>query len=130
MSSPATLVKGQNAPLGASSIVVTVDLAAPADLSALLVTANGKVRSDADFIFFNQPDGPGVRCRQPEPGRPWRIELDLPQGPAGIEQVRGVVTLENPGARFGSFPPPVATVSDAAGVPLIRYEAAGLSTES
>ena len=42
MSAPATLVKGQNAPLNASSIVVTVDLAAPADLSALLVTAGGQ----------------------------------------------------------------------------------------
>ena len=130
MSSPATLVKGQNAPLGASSIVVTVDLAAPADLSALLVTANGKVRSDADFIFFNQPDGPGVRCRQPEPGRPWRIELDLPQVPAAIDQVRVVVTLEDAGARFGSLPAPVATVSDPAGQALVRYEATGLSTES
>ena len=130
MSSPATLVKGQNAPLTASSIVVTVDLAAPADLSALLVTANGKVRSDADFIFFNQPDGPGVHCRQPEPGQPWRIELDLPQVPAVIDQVRVVVTLENPGVRFGSLPAPVAMVSDPAGRPLVRYEATGLSSES
>ncbi len=130
MSSPTTLVKGQNAPLGASSIVVTVELAAPADLSALLVTAGGKVRSDADFIFFNQPDGPGVHCRQPEPGRPWRIDLDLPQIPATIEAVRVVVTLEDAGARFGSLPAPVATVSDPAGQPLVRYEATGLSSES
>ena len=104
MSTPVSLAKGQNAPLSASSVVVTVGLAAPADLSALLVAANGKVRSDADFIFFNQPDGPGVRCRQPEPGQPWRIEIDLPQVPAAIDQVRVVVTLEDTGARFGSFP--------------------------
>ena len=130
MSSPAILVKGQNAPLAVSSIVVTVDVAAPADLSALLVTPSGKVRSDADFVFFNQPDGPGVHCRQPEPGRPWRIELDLAQVPAAIDQVRVVVTLENAGARFGSFPPPVATVSDLSGQALVRYEASGLSSES
>ncbi len=130
MSTPVSLAKGQNAPLSASSVVVTVGLAAPADLSALLVAANGKVRSDADFIFFNQPDGPGVRCRQPEPGQPWRIEIDLPQVPAAIDQVRVVVTLEDTGARFGSFPAPVATVSDAADQPLIRYEAVGLSSES
>ncbi len=127
---PAVLVKGQNAPLSASSIVVTVDLAAPADLSALLVTSTGKVRSDADYVFFNQPDGPGVRCRQPEPGRPWRIEIDLLKVPAPIDQVRVVVALENPGARFGSFGPPVATVSDPTGQELVRYQATGLSSES
>lgn len=64
MPTAVVLVKGQNAPLTATPIVVTVEMAAPADLSALLVTANGKVRSDADFLFFNQPDGPGVSCRQ------------------------------------------------------------------
>ncbi len=130
MTSPTTLAKGQNVPLAAAAIVVTVDLAAPADLSALLVTADGKVRSDDDFIFFNQPDGPGVRCRRPEPGRPWRVEIDLSRVPAAIDQVRVVVTLEDAGARFGSFAPPVATVSDLAGRPLVRYQATGLSSES
>lgn len=127
---PAILSKGQNAPLVTTSIVVTVDLTAGADLSALLVTADGKVRTDADFIFFNQPDGPGVRCRQPEPGRPWRIEMDLRQVPAGIDQVRVVVALEDTGARFGSFAPPVAKVFDTAGTVLAQYELTGLSSES
>jgi stress response protein SCP2 len=130
MSAPVTLSKGQNAPLTAMSIVVTVDLATGADLSALLVAPDGKVRSDADFIFFNQPDGPGVRCRQPEPGRAWRIEMDLPQVPAEIEQVRVVVALENPTGRFGSFAPPVAKLFDAAGTLLVQYESVGLSSES
>ena len=127
---PATLVKGQNAPLTVRSIVVTVDLTAPADLSALLVTATGKVRSDADFIFFNQPDGPGVRCRPPDAGRPWRIEMDLDQVPPDIDQVRVVVTLEAEGARFGAFAPPVARVADAAGQELVEYHATGLAAES
>ena len=130
MPAPALLVKGQNAPLPASSIVVTVDVAAPSDLSALLVTANGKVRSDADFIFFNQPDGPGVHCQQPEPGRPWRISMDLTQVPPEIAQIRVVANLENPSGRFGSFAPPVANVVAAAGTQLVRYEASGLSSES
>src|SRR6195952_3434167 len=130
MSTPVSLAKGQNAPLVATSVVVTVDLAAPADLSALLVAANGKVRSDADFIFFNQPDGPGVQCQQPQPGQPWRILMDLPAVPAEIDQIRVVANLENPAARFGSFAPPVATVRDAAGTELVRYEATGLSSES
>ena len=127
---PAVLVKGQNAPLAAASIVVTVDVAAPADLSALLVTANGKVRSDADFLFFNQPDGPGVSCRAPEAGLPWRIEMRLAEVPAEIAQVRVVVSLETEGARFGGFPPPVAKVVDPTGAPLVEYQVVGLATES
>jgi len=130
MPAPALLVKGQNAPLDASSIVVTVDVAAPSDLSALMVTANGKVRSDADFIFFNQPDGPGVHCQQPEPGRPWRITMDLAQVPPEIAQIRVVANLEDPAGRFGSSAPPVAKVLDAAGTQLVQYEATGLSSES
>lgn len=130
MSVPVTLSKGQNAPLSESSIVVTVDLTTGADLSALLVAADGKVRTDADFIFFNQPDGPGVRCRQPEPGSPWRIEMELAQVPAQIDQVRVVVALEDTSGCFGSFAPPVTKVFDAAGTLLVQYESTGLSSES
>ena len=130
MPTPVVLVKGQNAPMTATTIEVTVDVAAPADLSALLVTPNGKVRSDADFLFFNQPDGPGVSCRQPAAGRPWRIEMRLAEVPAEIAQVRVVVSLETDGARFGSFPPPVARVFDAAGAQLVEYQVVGLATES
>ena len=130
MPTPVVVVKDQNAPLTATSIVVTVDVAAPADLSALLVTANGKVRSDADFLFFNQPDGPGVSCRQPEGGQPWRIEMRLAEVPAEIAQVRVVVSLETEGARFGSFPAPVAKVFDNAGAQLVEYQVVGLATES
>jgi stress response protein SCP2 len=125
-----TLSKGQNAPLSARSIVVTVDLPTGSDLSALMVAADGKVRSDADYIFFNQPDGPGVRCRQPQPGHPWRIEMDLSQVPPQIDQVRVVVALEDTAGRFGSFAPPVAKVFDAAGILLVQYESVGLSSES
>ena len=130
MPTSVSLIKGQNAPLSATSIVVTVDLPTPADLSALLVTAGGKVRSDADFIFFNQPDGPGVHCRQPGSGQPWRIEMDLPSVPTQIDQVRVVVALENTSARFGSFPAPVTKVLDATGQLLVQYEATGLTSES
>ncbi|PBC39650.1 hypothetical protein CJ179_34445 [Rhodococcus sp. ACS1] len=52
------LRKGQNRALAASSATVTCRWRpipdADADLSALLLTA-GKLRSDADFVFYNQP---------------------------------------------------------------------------
>ncbi len=126
MSVPA-LAKGANAPLSSSSVIVTVDLAAPADLSALLVTSTGKVRSDADFVFFNQPDGPGVQCRQA--GGNWQIEVDTAAVPADIDQIRVVISLEGDGKTFASVAPPVAKVSDNAGNALMTYEVSGLSSE-
>ncbi len=62
------LPKGGNAPITQTALVVTVDVAAAADLSALLVTESGKVRSDDDFVFYNQPTGPGVTCSPPAGG--------------------------------------------------------------
>ncbi|MTD13696.1 stress protein [Nakamurella sp. YIM 132087] len=128
--SGAALSKGQNAPVPPGALVVTVDVAAPADLSALLVTPAGKVRSDADFVFFNQPDGPGVRCVPASGGGSWRIEIDPAAVPADIDQVRVVSNLDQPGARFGQFAPPVARVSTGAGQPVISYQATGLDSES
>ncbi|MBK3530778.1 TerD family protein, partial [Streptomyces sp. MBT72] len=53
------MTPGSNIPLSAAR--VAVDVAAPVrlDVSGLLLTADGKVRSDDDFIFYNQPSGPG-----------------------------------------------------------------------
>ncbi|RIJ79224.1 stress protein [Nakamurella silvestris] len=121
--------KGQNTDLTADSVVVTVAVGTPADLSALLVTPTGVVRSDADFIFFNQPDGPGVRCRRNGSDGTWRIEVDLAAVPAGIDQIRAVVSLEG-NKRFNTVAAPVAAVSDAGGNPLIQYPVTGLDTES
>src|SRR4029453_16482460 len=116
--------------LAVRQLRVTVQVAHAADLSALLVTTTGKVRSDADFVFFNQPTGPGVTCHQPSGGQPWRIELDLDRVPADIDKVRGVTSLDGNGVRFGQFAPPTARVSDTAGAPVAEFTMNGLDTES
>ena len=48
------LVAGQNAPLAERRIQVDL-LARNADLSVLLVEANGRVGRDEDFVFYNNP---------------------------------------------------------------------------
>ncbi|MET9256592.1 TerD family protein [Streptomyces sp. NPDC003717] len=50
----------------------------PIDLSALLVAEDGKVRSDDDLVFYNQPlaESGAVRHLAAEAGAPERIELD------------------------------------------------------
>jgi len=120
-----TLVKGQNGPLSAPTVEIAVDLATAGDLSALLVTDSGKVRTDADFVFFNQPSGPGVTL-QPGAGV-GTLSISLAAVPADISQVRAVITLEN--GTFGGVAPPVARVS-AGGQSLYEYRIDGLSSES
>ena len=130
MTAPTTLTKGGNAPLAAANLVLTVDVAAPADVSALLVTESGKVRSDADFVFYNQPTGPGVRCQQPSAGQPWRVEVDLGAVPADVHAVRLVTSLDDTTSTFGRVGQPVARVADASGSPLVDFTMTDLTTES
>ncbi|MBF6299551.1 VWA domain-containing protein [Nocardia amamiensis] len=123
----AALVKGQNGALDAARLLVSVRTEAAVDVSALLVTEVGRVRSDADFVFFNQPSGPGVSLR---PGTPAALSVSLAELPEDIAQLRAVLTLDDPGATFGGFPPPVATVADEAGNVLYEYRIEGLASES
>ncbi len=124
-----SLAKGQNGPLDVPEVIVSVQLAAAADLSALLVAGNGKVRSDADFVFFNQPTGPGVQL-VPNPGGIASLKVSLAGVPADIEQVRAVITLDDTSSNFGRTAAPTARVSDAAGNVLYEYVIDGLSSES
>ncbi|GAA2048508.1 TerD family protein [Williamsia deligens] len=117
------LIKGQNGPLPTSTVEITVDVAAAADLSALMVTAAGKVRTDADFVFYNQPSAPGVTLT---PGGSGTLRLDLAAIPSDIDQVRAVITLES--GTFGRITPPLTRVS--AGAQSYEYRVEGLSSES
>lgn len=128
MSTP--LAKGQNGPVTVTDVVVSLELTTPADLSALLVKADGKVRSDADFVFFNQPTGPGVRLVPGGAGQAAALAVALGEVPADIEQVRAVITLDDASSSFGRFAPPTARVSDTNGNVLYEYRIEGLSTES
>ena len=128
MSAP--LAKGQNGPITVHDVRVSVQLSAAADLSALLVTDNGKVRSDADFVFFNQPSGPGVRLEPGQAGQPASLSVSLAAVPADIAQIRAVITLDDTNSTFGQSAPPTAFVSDGAGNPLYEYRIDGLGSES
>jgi stress response protein SCP2 len=124
------LTKGGNAPLTADRVVLTVDVGAAADLSALLVTESGKVRSDADFVFYNQSTGPGVRCVPPAGGQGWKVEVDLAAVPADVHAVRLVTSLDDPNERFGAVGQPVARVTDGSGAQQAEFTMTGLDSES
>jgi len=69
------LVRGANAPLDAPRVAAGVLCALPADVSALLVGSDMRVRSDADLVFYNAPENGGVRWSDGGGGQ--RIDLDL-----------------------------------------------------
>ncbi|MEV4515287.1 TerD family protein [Dactylosporangium sp. NPDC049525] len=123
------LVKGQNTALTANDVRVVVEVGVATDLSALLVTAAGKVRTDADFVFYNQPSGPGVSVSDTGGGK-WQASVSTAAIPADVDKVRVVVSVDGTGQRFGQFAPPVARVLDQSGAELIQYVVSGLDTES
>lgn len=127
---PQHLSKGQNAPLTVAEVIISVAAAAPVDVSALLVTDAGTVRSDHDFVFYNQPAGPGVRLQPGLAGAPASLAVDLAAVPADIAQVRAIIALDDTTSSFGRYSPPVTYLRDRAGTLLFEYRIEGLATES
>jgi stress response protein SCP2 len=106
---------GSNIAVGADAVRATLTWAGgPVDLdaSALLVTDTGKVRSDADFIFYNQPQHAASTIRHvgKAPGAD-TLEIRL----SGIEAVidRVVLVGSADGGTFGQVPQFALRLSDA-----------------
>lgn len=106
------MTPGSNIPLSAAR--VAVDVAAPVrlDVSGLLLSANGKVRSDDDFIFYNQPTGPGVTYRSGGGSAPDAIVVDTGAVPPGIEKIVVTASPDAAGQTFQGIEP-TATLRNA-----------------
>ncbi|MEH0582441.1 TerD family protein [Streptomyces sp. B21-108] len=106
------MTPGSNIPLSVAR--VTVDVAAPVrlDVSGLLLTADGKVRSDDDFIFYNQPHGPGVTYRSGGGTAPDAIIVDTAALPPGIEKIVVTASPDAAGQTFQGVEP-TATIRSA-----------------
>ncbi|MET7846872.1 TerD family protein [Streptomyces avermitilis] len=106
------MTPGSNIPLPVTR--VTVDVAAPVrlDVSGLLLTADGKVRSDDDFIFYNQPTGPGVTYRSGGGTSPDAITVDTTAVPPGIEKIVVTASPDAAGQTFQGIEP-TATLRNA-----------------
>ena len=102
------MVKGSNIPLEASAVRAVLSWTPGSgvpdvDLSALLVGGDGKVRSDADFVFYNQPRHPsGLVAHGPkEPvgdGLADRVEVRLAALEPSVARV--VLAASADGGRF------------------------------
>ncbi|MCI2237019.1 TerD family protein [Paenibacillus sp. TRM 82003] len=87
------------------------------DTSALLLTSAGKVRSDDDFVFYNQSAHPSGAVRY---GRDGAVEVDLPAVEAQVERV--VLAASADGGTFGQVPGLHLRVLGADGAELARFD--------
>ncbi|HDS0956967.1 TerD family protein [Pseudomonas putida] len=112
------------------------------DASAFLLAANGKVRSEADFIFYNQlksQDGSiehtGDNRTGAGDGDDEVLKVDLSRVPADIDKIAFTVTIHDADARKqnfgqvgGSF---IRIANDVTGAEVVRYDLAeDASTET
>lgn len=124
-----TMTPGSNLPLPAPRVVVEVTAPKALDVSGLLVTAGGKVRSDDDFVFYNQPHGPGVTHRPASAAGPDAITVDTVAVPPDIDKVVITTSVDGGGPFAGTEP--TATVRDAgSGRVLATFTPPALSSET
>jgi stress response protein SCP2 len=114
------LPPGANVELPGAALGVALD--GPFDLSALVLSASGAVADDADMVFFNQPDAPGVRLRGPQlTVRPEALRR-------GAERVVVVASPEDLGKAVRTLPPVLLT--DARQRPFARFRPPPMPTET
>ncbi len=83
---------------GVANVTVSWSSADEVDASAFLVGTGEKVRSDDDFVFYNQPSAAAGAVRlEPGPGRS-RFVVALGAVPAAIDRVRFALTIHGPSA--------------------------------
>ncbi|MFF2556400.1 AIM24 family protein [Nocardia sp. NPDC058058] len=123
-----TLARGENRPAPGERLTVTVAGSAALDVSALLLGTDGKVRSDADFVFFNQPAGPGVTYRHGA-GRGDMVDVRTGEVPAKVDKVVVTASLDGSGpATFAGVGTLTATIGSDSGS--LTFPMSGLSTET
>ncbi|MCL6286884.1 TerD family protein [Streptomyces sp. 43Y-GA-1] len=128
-----TMLKGSNVPVDAAAVRAVLRWTPGAgvpdvDASALLLGASGRVRSDEDFVFYNQPRHPsGLVRRLPKRSVPEgltdTIEADLGALDASVDQV--VIAASSDGAAFEQVPDLRILLFDAAfaeGDPLAVFD--------
>ncbi|MEU6547886.1 VWA domain-containing protein [Streptomyces sp. NPDC046859] len=96
-----SLRKGENVSVLTARTVLSVAVQGlSADVSALLLGSDGKVRSDHDLVFYNHPAQDGVSIEGPV------VTVELPRLPADVHRVVVVVSADplQPGAVFTRAP--------------------------
>lgn len=130
--------KGANMPVAASSVRAVLSWTAGAglpdvDVSALLLTEQGRVRGDDDFIFYNQPKHAsgavshvGKSLTGPVLTDTVRVELGAVEPP--IHSV--LIAASADGGSFGDVPGLAMALQDDTGTQLAVFEITDAGTET
>ncbi|MEV5101519.1 TerD family protein [Streptomyces massasporeus] len=132
------MLKGSNTPVPTAALRVELGWRTgpgvpDADASALLLVS-GKVRSDADFVFYNQPaHSSGAVRHEGKRDTGGRVTdtllVDLARVEPEIETL--VLAASSDGGAFGQIPDLYIEVQDAAqGAPVARFDNPGATTET
>lgn len=134
----AQLSKGANTGVPTARLIVEVTWAVAGDVdidaSALLLTASGKVRSDADMVFYNQPASPDGSVRHLGAGARGgqRLEVDAASVPADIDRIAFTATIHDAAAKGHSFSQAsglaISVLAD--GATVADFPLSGLTTET
>ncbi|MFA1545827.1 TerD family protein [Actinomadura chokoriensis] len=133
-----SMQKGANTPVPVPAVRVELGWQAgpgvpDADASALLVTETGRVRSDDDFVFYNQPaHGSGAVRHEGKQRGPTVLDVlsvDLNRVEPAIDKV--VIAASSDGGTFGQLQGLYVRVVDAAaGAEVARFDSQGATTET
>jgi stress response protein SCP2 len=134
-----TLTKGANLelPSGSSSLQIVVGWTDSGgrnvDASALLLDQDRRVRSDADFVFYNQPASPDGSVRHlgqsvTDGGVEERIAVDLEAVPDDVHTVAVTASVDRD--CFGDLDGLHLVALDGAGTPVARYDIPDATVET
>ncbi|MFI2504619.1 TerD family protein [Streptomyces sp. NPDC018972] len=133
------MTKGGNLPVPAAALQVAVTWrqgpgVPDVDVSALLLDATGRVRSDADLVFYNQPAHPSGTVRHLGKGQgadgtsaDW-LWLDLAAVEPGVDRV--AVAASADAGTFGQVPLLDVRVALPDGQPVASFAIGDASTET
>jgi len=126
--------KGSNVALSATSLRVELGWnggggVPDVDASALLVTAAGKVRSDADFVFYNQPQhASGAVSYAGKSSTTDAVTVDTSRLEPAVDKV--VIAASADGGTFGQVPGLHLRLRDTSGAELVRFDITDASSET
>ena len=131
--------KGTNVPVPTTAVRVEIGRRTgpgvpEVDASALLL-AHGRVRSDADFVFYNQPDHPSGAVRHDGHRADGASQVRRPGGGpgpgGGRDRLRGARRLAPTAGTFGQVPGLHVRVTDAAdGTEIARFDSTDATVET
>ena len=126
--------KGSNVALTATSLRAELGWTSAGgvpdvDASALLVTSSGKVRSDADFVYYNQSQhASGAVTHGGKNGSTDVVTLDTARLEPAVDKV--VIAASADGGTFGQVPGLHLRLLDGAGTELVRFDITDASLET